>query len=590
MMIVVLGALALLQMAFIPGFLLLRFVRLPSDSITESLLLCLGLSLPINYVLVMFMTLCGIFLRNSVFALMAVEIALLIALLIWGRDAVDTSEPPEVARRFNASSLLAALTIIAAAFVLCRSTWSNGLLFRTWDAVFSWNRWAADWSQNRLPETPWSYPQLLPANWALSYVIIGNRDIQLFARSLMTFFPLGILASFVVLARRTRDATWLVAMLVCALLLWYYLRPYLADGYADLAVAFFAFVAYVMLQRNKKKDVKSVFLFSTLTAAAAATKQAGFFAAAIGLICVMVMVFRSDFAPAHRVRLITTALLVPVVLVGSWYLIDLAGAVPGGKRTIMPLLIATHQGRDLLHRVLFGMHLMGWPLEAILLLSLAAVWQRRARPIVLAIVLPFTLIWALGYSYDLRNLTLILPFTAFTGTAGAVGYLRRFQPPGERSWVLLDVLVVLSIAAIIVTTFLLARPDVARRSAEEIRRQGSPELDRWLYQELARRDFHGLILSDYRYVLLLPEFLERTLYAPYNEYSQSRYRLRNDFAVKVVRPSELAAALSDQPQWIVVDWRERSPVSLALFDHDLQTRGYAVTFASGDRYRVYRKK
>ena len=57
--------------------------------------------------------------------------------------------------------LWAAAMVVIAGFALA-SLAQFGQIFQQWDAVISWNRWAIDWSANRLPTFTSLYPQLLP--------------------------------------------------------------------------------------------------------------------------------------------------------------------------------------------------------------------------------------------------------------------------------------------------------------------------------------------------------------------------------------------------------------------------------------------
>ena len=82
-----------------------------------------------------------------------------------------------------------------------------------------------------------------------------------------------------------------------------------------------------------------------------------------------------------------------------------------------------HEGRDLPQRMLHGASMLvkaTTPAGAVLLLLAIGGGLRdpQQRWLVGLVVVPLGLVWAAGFSYDLRNLALILPFA---GTAAGMG-------------------------------------------------------------------------------------------------------------------------------------------------------------------------
>src|SRR5204863_9978155 len=117
--------------------------------------------------------------------------------------------------------------------------------------VLSWDRWAMEWAGNRLSRTG-LYPQLLPTNWSLTYVMLGNTDVKMFAKAIMPLFTLATLLLFLDLFHKTGRLTWLLGLSCYAFLLWFVFPPvFLASGYAETANAFFAFLTmHAFLQRS----------------------------------------------------------------------------------------------------------------------------------------------------------------------------------------------------------------------------------------------------------------------------------------------------------------------------------------------------
>ena len=130
----------------------------------------------------------------------------------------------------------------------------------------------------------------------------------------------------------------------------------------------------------------------------------------------------------------------------------------------------------------------------------------RLRPIVLLIVLPFTVLWATSFSYDRRNLALALPFIAMAagfGTVQSLKWLRDAWSGNPRlAGVVFSVLGVLGIG-------LVAGPGVTVRieaaNLAQLAQRGDPGLNKALYGFAEGPGFHGKILTNYRMLDSLPE-------------------------------------------------------------------------------------
>jgi hypothetical protein len=80
-----------------------------------------------------------------------------------------------------------------------------------------------------------------------------------------------------------------------------------------------------------------------------------------------------------------------------------------------------HMGRSLSERLAWSWAAwdaeLSTPLLSAVVVSIgASLAARRALPVTLGITIPFTLIWALYFSYDRRNLALAFPFIAISAT------------------------------------------------------------------------------------------------------------------------------------------------------------------------------
>ena len=95
-----------------------------------------------------------------------------------------------------------------------------GKVFNVWDTIFSWNRWAVDWSYNQFPALTYEYPQILPANWSLSYVIMQNKEVQAFTKAIMSLFSLFTILLFFDLARIKKNLVYLLGAILYGVILY----------------------------------------------------------------------------------------------------------------------------------------------------------------------------------------------------------------------------------------------------------------------------------------------------------------------------------------------------------------------------------
>jgi len=101
---------------------------------------------------------------------------------------------------------------------LRRLTNNFGSVFNTWDAVVSWNSWAQIWAQGKIPDVQLTYPQLLPLNLSLTYLLTGNYELSFFAKAVMPIFALLTVLTIAELALEQKQYGYLIAVSVTYLL------------------------------------------------------------------------------------------------------------------------------------------------------------------------------------------------------------------------------------------------------------------------------------------------------------------------------------------------------------------------------------
>ncbi|MGO9110005.1 MAG: hypothetical protein ACLP9L_12295 [Thermoguttaceae bacterium] len=433
------GVLSLVQIVALPGYLLLRALRV-GTGILGACVLSFALSLVINHFLVAGLVVLRIYRPLVMYAVFAAELILLLAVdgrwlrvglaeaaAAWQQRmraffrAIENSEA--IAMFALRRILVTAAVLLIGGFALSGIV-AVGQIFQQWDAVVSWNRWAVDWSANRLPYATSIYPQLLPTNLSLSYVFMQSSEVWIFAKAFQFLFCLMLLLAMLDLARIEGAFGYVPGLLITYGLLVALLRfRMLSSGYVDVPLAFFALlpVYVLMLARNTSEPLqraKYLFAGALLAAGVALTKQTGLYVAAVYPLLAWRFVLRGDGPDRQRrhLRSLARMCLIMGLLIAPWYLYKVFDFQAGcDKNNTAQLLSDFHQGRDVLQRLFHAGNMIVaaiTPTGAVLLLLAVSASLRDPlqRWLVGIFVVPLGLIWAMGFSYDLRNLAVIVPW------------------------------------------------------------------------------------------------------------------------------------------------------------------------------------
>ena len=451
-MLVLLGTLGSVQALFLPGYIAARAlgtrgaVRVATTSMALSLLLNLGV--------VSALVALGAYRRDVLLPLFALECVLAVwvtrrANRVVRLDAGAGSasagsaaqESGSAAPRFSLPELAAWAAVVAlSAWIASRVVRAGAGIFTGWDDVASWNRWAMDWFRGGFPEHTWHYPQVVPVAWSLTYAFMGTDLVQSFARGMMPLFALAGVLVVADLARGGSRLTYLAAA--------WFAGTFLARvnnvtaGLADVPVAFFAALALAECVREPRGEAAPVAagrpwhiaaLRPALFAAGAAlTKQAGVYLA------LLVPALAARRRPAgQRLRAAVAGYALIALVVAPWYAIKQAEIASGRETSeVGHVLTGAHGGLAPLERAAAGFarlaDIAGGPatLATLFVLGLLGLRDRLVRPILLAVAIPFTVMWAFGFSYDPRNLSVALVAWAFGCGSGIAWLLERSRWPG----------------------------------------------------------------------------------------------------------------------------------------------------------------
>jgi hypothetical protein len=278
---------------------------------------------------------------------------------------------------------------------------------------------------------------------------------------------------------------------------------------------------------------RAIFSGALCCAAAAVTKQAGLFILAAYPVLAWTLAGKGASRP--RPGRIAAAMLLAVVLTLPWYAFSEYRIRAGHDSSEVKLVTNdTHQGRNLKQRLqvvpdtisrqvenspllnkgfrlISGNQLTGGRVALLLsaglgLLVLASLALPGWRPVVAAVVLPYSVLWALYYSYDLRNISLVVPYAAL-----AAGFLlapgggeKRLPPPDTGTGgVPLAPLVTALFALLVVAMATIGNETMLKRQLALQREITVPAVNRILYG-LKEQDPAGKVLTSYQPAQYLP--------------------------------------------------------------------------------------
>jgi hypothetical protein len=453
-----LGFISLLQIIILPG--LIFTAVFPVRGRLTRIIFSFALSLIFNYQLVWLLTLLHLYTRTAVWVVLVLEIGFFVFYYIKkSRSVIFIKEPvrndPDNSNSFLqlTASTQRILKFVSAGTgmliifgFLFKIREENPGIFDSWDDVVSWNHWASEWYAGDLPRYTYHYPQLLPANWSLSYQFLGTDDIQIFAKSIMGLFGLGILFIFWDLYKKSKSLYFLLALTISGFIIQRTVGAYLGKGYADIPVAFFGlcvfYVSYLAI--NGYLSVPMGLIMSTLMLSGAMlTKQAGFFMIALFLTGVYFLLKKSVEPVKKKWWLMGASIGILLLSVAPWYIYKQVQINRGKERSEITYVTKDiYAGKTKIQRMMdasehFSNKVVDFEflkffsdpgkksfIESIsifvFLLMLLSLFSFYGRMCTLLVVLPYYIIWACFFSYDLRNISLLLPFLGLSISIGLV--------------------------------------------------------------------------------------------------------------------------------------------------------------------------
>lgn len=408
-------------MVFLPGWIFVTLLKFKFKSWLEKILFSFAISWWLNYFLVFILAILGLYTKEILIILIGFEIFIFFVICRNLYVGLNRYKVRKMSSKYLWILLPVALTVI---FYLLNIL---GLIhklsiFSTWDAVVSWNRWAVDWNNGIIPQQTMLYPQLIPSNWSIGYVLMGTTIIQFWNKLSMIFFSICTMLIFVLWSIKRKNYIYLLGIPIYHLAITFFYNFNLAiDGYVDIALSFFFFIVFYSVYGRTSMNR----LFGLLLASAAAvTKQIGLlFFGIISLISYKEIIKKSSHLYSWLLLGLMTA---------SWYFLKQIQIMRGNDfSNVSNLLQLTKiaQGGNgffgiisrfwIAAKLLFGTDIKQQLFLIILIIStIIGCFKKQGRLVTALFIIPFYVIWSICFSYDKRNFAVVIPFLVFSALIG----------------------------------------------------------------------------------------------------------------------------------------------------------------------------
>ena len=530
----ILGILSLAQITFIPGTLIIRITKVKTTGI-QRLLFVFGFSLIANYIIVFILTALRIYQRPIVLTIFIIEIISLIWLFreklnspssltfnrIWEsfvkiiRNLLHSDEQDKDKKTIFTLQLV--VTLLCMVLALVTIYWTTkiflhnlGSVFSEWDAIMSWNRWAVEWSNNRIPLRTNRYPQLMPTNLSLTYVFIGAANIQIFAKAIAPLFAIGIFLMFFDLALERKSAGLFASMALAYLMLKKLVPLGMENGYSDIPVAFMGFLPIYLLLKahhaNGSHTTKqAIFIGMIFAAGASVTKQPGLYI--LGLFpffALILWLMKSGAISTEFWRTLLIAFSIALIIAAPWYVYkEIVFAKSLDTPEFKGLLEATskvHQNLGIVDRMFEAFNLLGIYKWIILALPIIFFFNDSYTRWFVIIIVPYILLWSAFASYDTRNLAIIIPLICLTAGLGlqklfilALQALHHIKISRWKVFVWIIPILIISLIA----NFFITPLRLTERQTNLQKQNFSPALNEEIYQLIQKNDTHTKFLTNY---------------------------------------------------------------------------------------------
>lgn len=523
---------SLLQTIFIPGYIVFNLFKIKTN-IVRKFIFIFSLSLISNYLIVFFLTSISLYKAKVIYGIILIELLYLIFLKRKKNKQQKNSIKIQNLNNFwkkqipnKKIALIIALTSTLWVFFIFIKNAIFFNVFIRWDAIVSWNRWALDWYSNILPQQTMHYPQLIPANWSISYIILG-QPIQFIPKTIMPLFTLFILLLFWDLGINKKNYGYIWAIPATTLFIRHAMGETIESGLIDLPVAFMTFcsIASILFAQeitNINLTKKYLILGSIISAGALVTKQAGIIIVIIYPILMFTLI--KQLKTKKKIKILIIHLINILVIASPFYIykkIQIMNNLDGSE--INTVTNTIYKGSTLIQRFIYSikiflsynivflgehaviknksLHIFTGSILGILysILIWFSLKNKTFKLLFFSMFLPYSIFWALFLCYDFRNYAIAIPLYGLSLGLG-INYLIKKLWEKKFNIKIIKVKPIIILVATIGLLYLNSKTssiELLKKQNNEILKIGKYKLNKKLKQYNSKKTIHGNIMTNY---------------------------------------------------------------------------------------------
>ena len=405
------GIISLLQVWFLPGLSLLVFAK--KIKLIDKLLLCLPLSITLNYLLVFFLISLKSYNQITLSILILIEVCLIF--FFSRKDAHIIDSIKKLLSFIEFKKLRFKLDIIDIFIIFIFLTYiflavSNiGNIFGAGDPLTIYN-WTLDIINNQIPSDSYDYPQATAILSSISFVLFNSLEIEFFSASIFLIQPLWIffIGYRLVFLLKKFENEIKYSLIFVSIIVLYNFRHYLLyinlpDATVVLGAIFGAYILVLSWKYIKIGPNIETILFCLVMAFPAILKQVGVYTSILFPVMYLILFYKKD----KNIIKNSILIFITIFLIFSpWYLFKFYDAFINGAGVSIYSVAASHNNYDnklfhiftVLHRLFFG-----YGFIFILLLIYFSLKDKIAQKIFFVFLLPFFLVYTFSFGYEFRS-------------------------------------------------------------------------------------------------------------------------------------------------------------------------------------------
>jgi len=405
------GIISLLQVWFLPGLSLLVFAK--KLKLIDKLLLCLPLSITLNYLLVFFLISLKSYNQITLSILILIEVCLIF--FFSRKDAHIIDSIKKLLSFIEFKKLRFKLDIIDIFIIFIFLIYiflavSNiGNIFGAGDPLTIYN-WTLDIINNQIPSDSYDYPQATAILSSISFVLFNSLEIEFFSASIFLIQPLWIffIGYRLVFLLKKFENEIKYSLIFVSIIVLYNFRHYLLyinlpDATVVLGAIFGAYILVLSWKHIKIGPNIETILFCLVMAFPAILKQVGVYTSILFPVMYLILFYKKD----KNIIKNSILIFITIFLIFSpWYLFKFYDAFINGAGISIYSVAASHNNYDnklfhiftVLHRLFFG-----YGFIFILLLIYFSLKDKIAQKIFFVFLLPFFLVYTFSFGYEFRS-------------------------------------------------------------------------------------------------------------------------------------------------------------------------------------------